>query len=434
MSPQAKLSLLAIEQEVEIQARQWHRQQLQKRLQQMADEQGAVCPETGAALQEACYETVTLDTCAGTITFRAHYGRHPQTRKWQHPIRLLWGLKPRQRLSPHLQDRVSYTAAETDSYERAAKMATKWGTPLVASTIHKHAQQMGQEAAAQTQAREEQLMTAATQAQAIAPLPNGLEVFSLVVMMDGFMARERGPDWALKPPEAKGSRVAWHEVKAATIYRVDQVAEKASGRRQILQKFWVLAPTQTPPQEFGRAVQAQAIRRGMGKAKYVFVLADGAVWIWNIIEDRFLSCLKGLDFYHASTHLWAIAHELFPEEAKAKAWVEPLLHQLKHGQEADVLHTLEALPAQRQTAGLSLSDLLRRDIAYFQTHREHLHYQALAAKGSPIGTGTMESTCGQLQTRVKRTGQFWKPAGLGNMLALKAALQNDDWSALWTRN
>jgi len=434
MSPQTKPSLMAIEQEVEIQAREWQRQQLQKRLQQMADEQGAVCPETGQALQSAYYETVTLDTCVGTVTFRAHYGRHPQTRQWQHPIRLLWGLKPRQRLSPHLQDRVSYTAAETDSYERAAKMATKWGTPLAASTVHKHAQQMGQEATAQTQAREEQLMTAATQAQALAPLPNGLEVFSLVVMMDGFMARERGPDWALKPPEAQGARVGWHEVKAATIYRVDQVAEKASGRRQILQKFWVLAPTQTPPQEFGRAVHAEAIRRGMGKAKYVFVLADGAVWIWHIIEDRFLACLKGLDFYHASTHLWAIAHELFPEEAKAKAWVEPLLHQLKHGQEADVLHTLEALPAQRQTAGLSLSDLLQRDIAYFQTHREHLHYQALAAKGSPIGTGAMESTCGQLQTRVKRTGQFWKPAGLGNMLALKAALQNDDWSALWTRN
>jgi hypothetical protein len=57
-----------------------------------------------------------------------------------------------------------------------------------------------------------------------------------------------------------------------------------------------------------------------------------------------------------------------------------------------------------------------------------------AAKGSPIGTGAMESTCGQLQTRVKRTGQFWKPAGLANLLALKAALQNDDWLALWSRN
>jgi hypothetical protein len=91
-------------------------------------------------------------------------------------------------------------------------------------------------------------------------------------------------------------------------------------------------------------------------------------------------------------------------------------------------------PAQRQAAGLSFSHLLRREIAYFQTHREHLHYQALAAKGSPIGTGAMESTCGQLQTRVKRTGQFWKPTGLAHMLALKAALQNDDWYALWSRN
>lgn len=435
MNSQAKLSLLQIEQEVETQAKEWQRQRLQSRLQQLADAQGAVCPYTDQALQEARYQTVTLDTCAGTVTLRAHYGRHPQTRKWQHPIRRLWGLKPRQRLSPQLQERVSYTATETDSYERAAKMATKWGTPLVASTIHKHAQQMGQEATAQAKQREVQLMQVATQAQAIAPLPNGLELFCLVVMMDGFMARERGPDWALKPPQAKGSRIAWHEVKAATIYRVDQVAQKESGRRQILQKFWVLAPTQTPPQEFGRAVHAEAIRRGMGKAQYVFVLADGAVWIWNIIQDRFVSCLKGLDFYHASTHLWAVAHELFPEEVQARGWVEPLLHQLKHGQETEVLNTLEALPTQRQAAGLSLSDLLQREIAYFQTHREHLHYQNLALKGSPIGTGAMESTCGQLQTRVKRVGQFWKPTGLANMLALKAALQNvDDWSHLWSRN
>jgi hypothetical protein len=146
-----------------------------------------------------------------------------------------------------LQERVSYTALETDSYARAAKMAAKWGTPLAAATIHKHTQQTGPAATAQTQARQEQLMTAATQAQAIAPRPNGLECFCLVVMMDGFMARERGPDWALKPPEAIGARVAWHEVKAATIYRVDQVAQKESGRRQILQKFRVLPPPKRRP-------------------------------------------------------------------------------------------------------------------------------------------------------------------------------------------
>ena len=59
MSPKTKLSLLEIEQEVEAQAREWHRQQLQKRLQQVAEEQGAVCPLTGEPLQAACYEAVT---------------------------------------------------------------------------------------------------------------------------------------------------------------------------------------------------------------------------------------------------------------------------------------------------------------------------------------------------------------------------------------
>jgi hypothetical protein len=58
----------------------------------------------------------------------------------------------------------------------------------------------------------------------------------------------------------------------------------------------------------------------------------------------------------------------------------------------------------------------------------------LQTSGGRIGTGAMESTCGQLQTRDKRPGQFWKPAGLANLLALKAALQNEDWTALWSRN
>src|ERR1017187_4229862 len=107
MSQRAKPSLLEIEQEIEAQAREWHRQQLQKRLQQAAEEQGAVCPHTGELLQEARYETVTLEVCAGTVRLRAHSGRHPKTRQWEDPVRLLWGAHPRQRLSPQLKDWVS---------------------------------------------------------------------------------------------------------------------------------------------------------------------------------------------------------------------------------------------------------------------------------------------------------------------------------------
>jgi len=236
-----------------------------------------------------------------------------------------------------------------------------------------------------------------------------------------------GEDWALKPPEAKGARVAWHEVKAATIYRVDQVAQKESGRRQILQKFWVLSPTQTRRQNLARRpCRGDPPRHGQSQVR----LCPGgrAVWIWNIIEDRFITSLKGLDFYHASTHLWAIAHELFPEEAQAKAWVEPLLHQLKHGKKPTCStrwKSCRATPGRRS----SFSHLLQREITYFQTHREHLHYQGLAAKGSPIGRRYgihLRPAPDSRQTH----RPVLEPDRLAHMLALKAALQNDDWYAL----
>jgi hypothetical protein len=62
MSQENRMSLLEIEQEVESQAREWHRQRLQGRLQAVADQHGAVCPLTGEALQEARYQTVSLIT------------------------------------------------------------------------------------------------------------------------------------------------------------------------------------------------------------------------------------------------------------------------------------------------------------------------------------------------------------------------------------
>ncbi len=41
----------------------------------------------------------------------------------------------------------------------------------------------------------------------------------------------------------------------------------------------------------------------LARAKEVFVVADGALWIWNLIEDRFSQATKTLDFYHGNEHL-----------------------------------------------------------------------------------------------------------------------------------
>ncbi len=138
------------------------------------------------------------------------------------------------------------------------------------------------------------------------------------------------------------------------------------------------------------------------------------------------------NFYHASQHLWTVAYDLYPQPEAARAWVEPVLHQLRHGQEAEVLAPLEALPEQVRTFGGVVSKLIEREIKYFDTHRDHIHYQNNEAKGFPIGSGAVESACSQFEDRFQRTGQFWKSQSLGRLQSLKVARQDGDWEELCT--
>jgi len=222
-------------------------------------------------------------------------------------------------------------------------------------------------------------------------------------MMDGWLLRHRGTDWGRKPAEAAGERVAWQECKSAVIYHLRSRRQDGRERGLLVEKFVVTHVGE--PLEFGRRVQAEARRRGLGEAPQVFVVADGGVWIWNIVADRFAAATGVLDFYHASQHLWDLAHTLHPDnETGARAWVEPLLHQLRHGGEAGVLQTCRTCRRGCAQRAQAAPPTVAREINYFTEHREHLHYAARAAEGCPIGSGAMESLCGQLQGRFKRGG------------------------------
>ena len=178
-----------------------------------------------------------------------------------------------------------------------------------------------------------------------------------------------------------------------------------------------------------------ARRRGLGQAPRVHVVADGGVWIWNIAADRFAVATGVLDFYHASQHLWELAHSLYPaNEAGAQAWVPPLLHQLRHGGEAGVLQTLQDWPTWCAQREQPLPTTAAKEINYFENHREPIHSEARAAEGCPVGRGAMESLCGQLQGRFKRGGQFWTEPGRRQLMAREGARRNHDWLEVWQQN
>lgn len=191
-------------------------------------------------------------------------------------------------------------------------------------------------------------------------------------------------------------------------------------------------PGFTATVDFGAAVHAEARRRGLARARRVYVLMDGAPWLWNVAQDRFSQAIQVLDFHHASEHLWAIAHHLHGEGTDAaRAWAQALLHQLRHGQETQVVHSLEALLQEGTALSANLVEALETSVEYFRTHREHTHYQRVARQGGPIGSGSVESLCSQLQDRFKRTGQFWSPSGLENLLWVEVFVRNQDFDTLW---
>jgi hypothetical protein len=80
-----------------------------------------------------------------------------------------------------------------------------------------------------------------------------------------------------------------------------------------------------------------------------------------------------LDFYHASEHVWALGRSLKGEE-QAKEWVEPLLHQLRHGKEKKALGTIASASAPKRERG----QILRREKNYFERQHHRMNYGQIA--------------------------------------------------------
>ncbi len=407
-----------LEQDVLAEGREWTRQRLEKRLQDDSDALSAACPKTGEGLKDVRWRDMQLITVSGVVNLRVRHGYSPALGRWVAPVRYLWGLKAYQRLSPELESRLAYTASATASYEAAAQMATRWGSPVSDGCIHQHMQSLG-EAAEQMELPP-------------AVIPPQEPEFSLVLMLDGWMARERGPDWGAGPRKKEPQRILWHEVKSAVLYRLERRAASDSGRGMLIEKFVVATPPETSPVDFGTVVHAEAMRRGLGRAKHVYVVMDGALWLWDLVEDRFAQAIKTLDFHHARDHLWAVANSLHGEDTpEAKAWADPLLRSLRKGRENRVVRHLQELLQNQSERKPESQELIEREVKFFVKHKEPLHYQAMEKAGAPRGSGAIESLGKQLQQRLRGCGQIWGRPGFTRLLKVVVLVKNQDDHLLW---
>ena len=319
-------------------------------------------------------------------------------------------------MSPGWQQQLAFALTVTTSYEGAAALLRRLGHAADDSTLHTLAQTLGARAEAQTQQRLQQ--PAQEQAGSRAASEVG------VLMLDGWMVRQRGPGWG-KQKTVK-PRVEWHELKTGVFYLQEQAADK-NGRGLLTDK--VVVSWQGEPLELGRRLHHTACEHGLGRAQAQLVVSDGAPWIWNVVHDRWRGAVEVLDFYHASQHVWTLGEAVHGAREAARPWVEKQLHQLRHGRHAAALKTISSLPAGRGVA----REIIRREQNYLAGHAARMNYRAVAERDWPIGSGPVESACLQRQGRFKRSGQSWTPLGLRHLCALIEARQNNHWDQLWNQ-
>lgn len=248
---------------------------------------------------------------------------------------------------------------------------------------------------------------------------------TLVITMDGALER---------------TREGWKEVKLGAVYTL--VRRVRDGVATLTAGATTYTATLAPAQTFARQLVATAQRRGLGWARQVVVLGDGAKWIWKLADRRFGRAVQIVDWYHAREHLWALAQLLYGEgSAAAHTWLETLAGELWTAQTTDDVTLLttatdEAWVTLRKDLPDGVPPVPRRTrarrrevdkaVTYFTSNAARMRYGAFRADGLPVGSGVVEGGCQSvLHTRLKRPGACWNVDSAEHLARARAVLCSD---------
>jgi hypothetical protein len=238
----------------------------------------------------------------------------------------------------------------------------------------------------------------------------------LYLQVDGHMCPTREPK---QGPEDQGDR----EATAVLAFSGEDVAEVRKERHEILHK--ILHAQITDSETFRSIFQEVYLRARGDRAAEVIVLADGARWIWGMVEDLLPHAVQILDFSHAKQYLWEAGKLIYGEgSAFLTPWVKEQETCLLEDKVEQVLTRLERF--------LDLAPALAAIIHYFQQNVARMRYGTYRQRGYFIGSGAIESAGKQLSAaRIKGPGMRWNIAELNLLLTLRCVFLEQSWQAYW---
>lgn len=368
-----------LEAQVSQQAQELLRQATQTAAQQKADATPPRCPVCGQPLSRCrAGQTRTFETRFGAITVTRTRGYCKRCGKWRCPADTALGLAESAGYSPAVREMAALLAAKMPVAEASLVLERLTGIKLPRTTLDREARRHGERA--QTLLRQLDAQATAAPKPERTQLELSLAPYQMILQLDAWNIRERD-DWgataALRLRGQEPSR--WHWVYTGTVFRLDHRGRTAGGRPVISERGFVA--TRQGIDALREQLHAEALRRGLGQAAGALVIADGAVWIWRLADDRWPQARQRLDYYHAVQHLAAVGRAVFGEDAAAlRAWLKPLARQLKNESAVKVIRQLEQLQ-QNLPTGTGAAKVVRREVNYLHVHQDRMDYRAGRRRG-----------------------------------------------------
>jgi hypothetical protein len=366
----------------------------------------SACPGCGRRARPHQERARQVLTRCGAVTIERPWYTCARCHQGWSVVETTLGVARRQRLSVGLLAWLARLGATTDYREAAELLEELTGLAVAPETIRRECLRVGTaiRAAEALAIRQTQRTREPAEPPEVAP---GL----LVLEADGAMILFTD---------------GWHEVKIGMVAGWD-------GDR-------LIAPSYVAAREsaaaFGPRLATEAARRGalaierweggitgrgLAILRPALILADGAVWIWNLADEYVDQRIEVSDFYHAAEHLAAAAAACFPDPTEAATWVDTRKGELLTLGPLPVLAAFDRLKPPTPKA----TEARRIERAYFAGRVDRMDYPSLRLDGLPIGSGAIESSADHVvQRRMKRAGMRWSLAGGDAILALRARLRS----------
>jgi hypothetical protein len=379
--------------------------------------------ECGAGHQAefVSYRTKTIDTVLGPVRLR---------RAYYHCTQCGHGIVPRDAelgvtaasMSPGLRAMTARVAAAVPFAKAGGLLAELAGVHLTAKRIERSAEADGEAASAAITAKAKAICS-----RQVIPLPPPAPLPDMLYLaIDGTGVPMVAAATEGRPGKRPDGQAHTREVKLACCFTQTTLDEEGRPVRDPGSATYLA--TFEPAARFAQLVDAEARRRGAEHIRQLVVLADGAVWIWNIADELFPAATQIVDLYHAREHV----HDLATLAARLLRghhddWLAERLAELDTGD-------IPALVAAGRS--LSFTGSLARDrdrqLAYFEVNAHRMRYAHFRDLGMFVGSGVVEAACKAIiGQRLKLSGMRWNVPGATGIATLRCQEASNRWEEIW---